>query len=221
MKISVIDYGLGNLRSVIKAFEKVGVSACITDLPAQIVKADYLVLPGVGAFRDGIEGIRAKGLLDAIVKFVNAGRPMLGICLGMQLMMTESEEFGRSCGLDLIPGKVVSLKSPKEVNEDGYKVPHIGWNGLFIPGQRADTGEGNVHRWRDTILSDTQSGTEVYFVHSYVVKPDDSEHVIATTVYGGQELCAVMQKGNMIGCQFHPERSGPVGLDMLRRFTSL
>jgi len=213
--IGVIDYGINNLKSVIKAFEKIGRKAKWIDNSEDVNNARCLVLPGVGAFENGINGLRNKGLIESIKRRVNDGVPLLGICLGMQLLFDESEEYGIHKGLGLIPGKVVPLKSTADVRKKGYKVPHIGWNELRIPSHRKDRG------WNDCVLETSQSNNAVYFVHTYFAKPDSIENIIATTVYGDQEFCAVVQRENITAMQFHPEKSGEVGLEMLRHFLEM
>lgn len=219
--ISIIDSGLGNLKSVARAFESFGVPVKIIKMPDEVLEADFLVLPGVGAFKDGMEGLRSRNLVGAIIEFAESKRPLLGICLGMQLFMTESEEFGINKGLDLILGRVIPLRPVDEVQIEGYKVPNVGWNELLIPSGKfktkviSDKGDNN---WKETILSNIRVGDEVYFVHSFYVKPQNPEYMLATTIYGGQEICAVIQRENIIGCQFHPEKSGDVGLKILKEF---
>ncbi len=219
--ISIVDYGLGNLKSVARAFESLGKVVKIIKTPDEILKADFLVLPGVGAFKDGMEGLGSRNLIDAIIGFAESKRPLLGICLGMQLFMTESEEFGIHKGLDLIPGRVIPLRPVDEVQMEGYKVPNVGWNELLIPSWKSRTkiisDKGN-NIWKKTILSNIKEGDEVYFVHSFYVRPQNSEDILATTIYGEQEICAVIQRENIIGCQFHPEKSGEVGLEILKEF---
>ncbi|MDO8740194.1 MAG: imidazole glycerol phosphate synthase subunit HisH [Candidatus Woesearchaeota archaeon] len=210
--ISVIDYGLGNLKSVISGFQRIGHKVAVASTPEEILNAESIVLPGVGAFEDGMKGLRERNLIDALHKYVNSGKPLLGICLGTQLLMSESEEFGLNKGLDIIKGRVVQFKDPSQVNEKNYRVPHIGWNSLILPKKK---------KWSSTILSKTQENSEVYFVHSFIVVPNDKEHVLATTEYGGQEFCSLLKKGNIYGCQFHPEKSGEIGSKMLEVFGSL
>jgi glutamine amidotransferase len=216
-----MDYGLGNLMSVVRAFESLGEPVKIIKTPDEVLEADYLVIPGVGAFKDGMEGLRSRNFVDAIIEFAKSKRPILGICLGMQLFMTESEEFGIFKGLDLIPGRVIPLRPVDEIQVEGYKVPNVGWNELLIPSTKSKTkaisDKGN-NIWKKTILSNIKEGDEVYFVHSFYVKPQNLEYMLATTIYGGQEICAVIQRENIIGCQFHPEKSGEVGLRILKEF---
>ena len=210
--VSVVDYGLCNLRSVKRAIETLGHPVEIISSPEDILRSQALVLPGVGAFADGMFGLKERNLIPAIKCFVQSGRPLLGICLGMQLLMTESEEFGYHAGLDLISGKVQEFDDPKRIIETGYHVPHVGWNELH---------QGKGLDWEDTILQDTSEGTNVYFVHSFKVLPEDPSHALAITRYGEQDFCSVLQKENVYGTQFHPERCGRAGLLMLRNFVRL
>ena len=209
--VCIVDYGINNLKSISKAFEKIGKSVKIIDTMSDIKDAKCLVLPGIGAFADGMNEIKRKNIEEAIKQKVNNGTPLLGICLGMQLLFTESEEFGLHNGLDLVQGRVVQLRAPDK-GESGYKVPHIGWNRLLIPSDNKNL------NWGNTLLRDTQQNNEVYFVHSYYPLVLNPEYVIATTKYGNHEFCSVIQKGNIYGTQFHPEKSGEIGLNILREF---
>ena len=205
-EVSIIDYGLGNLRSVVRAFDKLKIKSKIINSPKEINEATHLVLPGVGAFEDGMKGLNERNLVNDIKTYVKEKKPLLGICLGMQLLMTKSEEFGLHKGLNLINGKVIYLKSAKE---RGYKVPHVGWAPLLVK-----------KSWNKTILSSIKEESEVYFVHSFYVKKDN-KNTIAFTKYGEEEICAVIQKNNIIGCQFHPEMSDKIGLEIYKNFSKL
>jgi glutamine amidotransferase len=214
-KIAVIDYGLGNLFNLHWALETIGAHASITSDPSVVLRADAAVLPGVGAFGDGMQGLAGLGLLDAVRQFAATGKPLLGICLGMQLLMSQSEEFGHHEGLGIIEGKVVKFT---EAGDSGlsYKIPQIAWNRLLRPrGAQADASDP----WKGTIL-ESQSAPEpyMYFVHSYIVVPDRQENCLAETEYGRDLFCSVIRKGNVYGCQFHPERSSVGGLLMLKSF---
>jgi glutamine amidotransferase len=202
--IAIIDYGMGNLRSVQKGFEKVGYEATVTADPKVVLEADKVVLPGVGAFRDCIRNLEEGGFIEPILKVVRAGRPFLGICLGLQLLFTESEEFGLHKGLDIIPGRVVRF--PEGMTENGEKlaVPHMGWNQLAM-------------QHGSPLFAGIPDGTNVYFVHSYYVKPDDSGVVAATTNYG-IEFCSAICRDNVMATQFHPEKSQELGLKILKNF---
>ena len=202
--IAIIDYGMGNLRSVQKGFEKVGFEAVVTADPKLVLEADRVVLPGVGAFRDCIRNLEEGGFIEPILRVVRDGRPFLGICLGLQLLFTESEEFGLHKGLDIIPGRVVRF--PEGMTEGGEKlaVPHMGWNQLTM-------------KHGSPLFAGIPDGTNVYFVHSYYVKPDDSG-VVATTTGYGIEFCSAICRDNVMATQFHPEKSQEQGLKILKNF---
>ena len=210
--VSVVDYGMGNLRSVSMALKHCGVEVQITDSPAQIRLADCLVLPGVGAFADGMAELQLRGLVPAIQEYAQRGRPFLGICLGMQMMFDGSEEFQDAAGLGLIPGQVVAIPS---TTADGlpHKIPHIGWNKLLMPVTGAP--------WDQTILDGIRPGVAVYFVHSYTAVPDRVQDRLADADYHGRIIAAAVRSGNLSGCQFHPEKSGEVGLHLIRNFLAL
>lgn len=210
--VVIVDYGLGNLFSVQRALNKIGVSdSVISSEKAAIENADRLILPGVGAFGDGMDNLRKRDLVSSIRSYAESGRPLLGVCLGMQLIMSESEEFGVHEGLNLVPGRVVRLQAHEE---ERAKIPQIGWNSLHAPDEKSS------HRgpWNKTVLSGVEEGAFMYFLHSYMVVPHDSKACLATTQYGGNRFCSVLRQGNMTGVQFHPERSGPVGLRIYRNF---
>ncbi len=197
--IAIIDYGMGNLRSVQKAFAFLGAEARITDDPAVIAGASHVVLPGVGAFRDAIARLRESGLDRAVTDTASAGKPLLGICLGMQLMYEWSEENGRYEGLGLFPGGITRIDAP------GLKIPHMGWNTIAT---------------RACPLFDAGRELCVYFVHSYCAAEVRDDVTAAVCEYG-QPFTAVACRGNVAAAQFHPEKSGAVGLEMLRRFAAL
>ena len=199
--IAIIDYGMGNLRSVQKGFERMGHEAVVTREPHTILDASKVVLPGVGAFPDCMRNLEEFGLIDAVQKSIRSGKPFLGICLGLQLLFTESEEFGISKGLDVIKGTVVRFKGPQFKD---LKVPHMGWNALQI--QR-----------RPPALADVPDGSHCYFVHSFYVVPQDKS-VIATTTDYGIEFVSSVWKDNIFATQFHPEKSQALGLSILKRF---
>jgi glutamine amidotransferase len=210
--VTLIDYGVGNLLSVSRALEQVGAEVEITDSPQRIRNAAKLVLPGVGAFADGMAGLSEKDLVDPIRSFVSSGRPLLGICLGMQLLFEESEEFGIHHGLGLIPGKVSAIP---DKGTDGrlHKIPHIGWNEL-LPSNRENP-------WTGTILGSVSEGDAVYFVHSFAAAGIESRYCVADGIYDGLRILAVVSNRNVHGCQFHPEKSGKVGLEILKSFVAL
>jgi len=196
--IAIIDYGMGNLRSVSKAFERLGCTAVVTREPRVIADAGHVVLPGVGAFPDCMRNLEQMDLINPIRLALSSGKPLLGICLGLQLLFTESEEFGVHKGLGWIPGRVVRFKA------DGLKVPHMGWNSLTIHKQTP-------------VLKDLPAEAMVYFVHSYYIVPDDSALIATTTDYG-VTFASSISTGNVFACQFHPEKSQAVGLMLLRNF---
>lgn len=199
--IAIIDYGVGNLFSLTCSFAAIGVDAVVTDDVDTIKRADKLILPGVGAFGDAAEKLRKSGLDKVLLSEAEAGKPIMGICLGMQLLFEKSYEYGEHEGLGLIKG---AIRPITDVIPKDYKVPHIGWNALHF-------GE-NKH----PIFRYLKEGDFVYFVHSFY-GADCDESVIATTEYGA-ELTAAVANGNVCGCQFHPEKSGTVGLSILRAF---
>jgi glutamine amidotransferase len=199
--IAIIDYGMGNLRSVQKGFERMGREAVVTREPQTILDASKVVLPGVGAFPDCMRNLEEFGLIDAVQKSIRSGKPFLGICLGLQLLFTESEEFGISKGLDIIKGRVIRFKGPEF---KGLKIPHMGWNSLTI-------------KQRPPAMQDVPEGSHVYFVHSFYVVPED-KGVIATTTNYGIDFVSSIWKDNVIAVQFHPEKSQALGLSILKRF---
>jgi glutamine amidotransferase len=208
MQVTVVDYGMGNLYSVRRALERCGAEVTLTAEPAQIDAAWRLVLPGVGAFADGMLGLRERGLIEPLRRYAASRRPLLGICLGMQMLASVSEEFGQHEGLDIIPGRVVAV--PYRTTEgQAQKIPHIGWNRLVAPPGA---------EWSDSLLRGTPEGTAVYLVHSYSVIPDDPRYRLADCLYGGHRIAAAIRRDRVVGCQFHPEKSGEAGLAMLAQF---
>lgn len=207
--ILIVDYGVGNLFNVQRAFETLGAAATISRDPEEILKAERILLPGVGAFAAGMQGVREHGLTEVLQEVARKGTtPFLGICLGMQLLMDSSEENGNWQGLGLIAGTVKRFTAPDQ-SEEKFKIPQIGWN-TIEPAQGAD--------WSETILSETPAETFMYFVHSYHVVPADPADRLAETVYGKDRFCSVIRRGSIWGCQFHPERSGEKGLALLNQF---
>jgi glutamine amidotransferase len=199
--IAIIDYGMGNLRSVQKGFERMGHEVVVTNDAKTIMNASKVVLPGVGAFPDCMRNLREYGLIDAVHRTIRSGKPFLGICLGLQLLFTESEEFGISKGLDIIKGRVIRFKGPEFVD---LKIPHMGWNSISIKRQVP-------------ALQDVPDNSYVYFVHSFHVVPEDKS-VIATTTPYGIEFVSSIWKDNIFAVQFHPEKSQSLGLSILKRF---
>ena len=208
-EVAVIDYGVGNLLSVSRALVHCGARAKVTADPAVILAADRVILPGVGAFANGMAALRASGLDRVVRQVAAAGTPLLGICLGMQLLLESSDEFGATDGLGLIPGRVVQIPS-NATNGDSHKIPHIGWNALVLPAGR--------QHWADGLLGGIAAGEAMYFVHSFMAQPTDPAHRLADCLYGGIAVSAAVQRGAVLGCQFHPEKSGKVGLRVLANF---
>jgi glutamine amidotransferase len=210
-RVAVIDYGVGNLLSVRRGFEHCGAHVEVTGDHASILAAEFVVLPGVGAFGNAMAELGRLGL-DHVVREVAArGIPLFGICLGMQLLMDESEEFGLTRGLGIIAGRVVPVPG---LTRDGRtrKIPHIGWNGL-VPA-------GPAGGWSHSPLAGVTPGESAYFVHSFMAEPADPADRIADCLYGDVPIAAAVGHGCVFGCQFHPEKSGDVGLRILRRFLS-
>lgn len=199
--ILVVDYGMGNLRSVSKALEKVGAKVRISSAPEDILRADKLIVPGVGAFKDAMAELKSRRLISPIKKFVETGKPFLGLCLGLQLIFSKSEEGGLIKGLDLIKGKVVRFRSKK------LKIPHMGWNQIEL-------------RAKCPLLTGVPEGAYVYFVHSYYAVPEDKKYVAAWTDYG-IKFPSVIWSDNIYATQFHPEKSQGLGLKILRNFVTL
>lgn len=201
--IRIIDYGVGNLFSLRSSLRAIGIDADYTGNPAEIRKADKLILPGVGAFRDAREALRSTGLDRVVQEEAGKGKPLMGICLGMQMLFNRSYEYGEYEGLGLIPGEIVPMERriPKDL-----PIPHIGWNELML-------------KQPSPLMKNTANGDYVYFVHSYYAETP-AEYVIATTDYG-VEMTAAVQKDNVYGCQFHPEKSSEVGLSILKAFCEL
>lgn len=201
--IRIIDYGVGNLFSLKSSLRAIGIDADYTGNPAEIRKADKLILPGVGAFRDAREALRSTGLDRVVREEAGKGKPLMGICLGMQMLFDRSYEYGEYEGLGLIPGEIVPMdgRIPKDL-----PIPHIGWNELML-------------KQPSPLMKNTANGDYVYFVHSYYAETP-AEYVIATTDYG-VEMTAAVQKDNVYGCQFHPEKSSEVGLSILKAFCEL
>jgi len=209
-RIAIIDYGMGNLRSVQKALERVGAEAEIITSAAGADGAAGLVLPGVGAFGQAMERLRAEGLDQLVKDWFLSGRPFLGICLGLQLLFSESEEFGPVAGLGLVPGRVVrfaGLAYQARGEDPGLKVPHMGWNSLQVVKPHP-------------VVSGLPQGAMAYFVHSYYCVPDDPEWAAITTEHG-LEFTSAIGRGSVFASQFHPEKSGDVGLRMLANFVAL
>tara|TARA_B110000008_G_scaffold279997_1_gene330499 strand:- start:12840 stop:13481 length:642 start_codon:yes stop_codon:yes gene_type:complete len=209
--VVVVDYGMCNIKSVQRGFEKVGATVLLTSDPEVIVSASHLVLPGVGAFGDGMKGLNDVGVIPAINEFTQAGKPLLGICLGMQMLLDKSEEHGEHIGLGYIPGIVKAIPQ-QEGGIHVRKTPHIGWGALLYPEYNKD--------WNKSILSSTNENKYVYFVHSYMAVPSNNMNLLAQCEYEGMRITAAVQKDNVTGLQFHPEKSGEIGLRILETFVA-
>lgn len=208
-KIAIVDYGLGNLYSITQACNHIGYYPVVTSDKNQIMDADYLILPGVGAFKVAMDQLNDLDLISTIKTYAGSGRPIMGICLGMQLLFDRSEEFGHHEGLKLIPGAI--QRFPSEVDGKRLKIPHIGWNKLF---------ENNI-RWEATPLKDIGNDDFMYFVHSYFALPEDEASILSYTCYQGFKYCSSVKKNNIFGFQFHPEKSGETGVNIYKNFLSL
>ncbi len=207
MTVTVLDYGRSNLLSVRRALEHCGAQVLFARTPQQAAAAQRLVLPGVGAFKDGMQALASRGLVAPLLEQARRGTPVLAICLGMQMLFSESDEGGRCAGLGLVPGRVQRLPA-LDASGAPQRVPHIGWYALTpcaVP-------------LAGTVLADVPAGGQVYFVHSYEAKPAQPLSRLADTEYGGRRVCAAVQCGCVTGVQFHPEKSGEAGLSILRRF---
>jgi len=203
--IAIVDYGIGNVRSIINAFRKNNVEPILTNDKDTILKADGVVLPGVGAFAHGMENLYKFSLVDTLKLYVDTNKPLLGICLGMQMLLEESEEFGKTKGLGFIKGKVIKMPIRNE------KLPHVSWNEI----------KPKSIKWNDTILDNIEYNSDMYFVHSYVAMPQDDNDVLAITEYDRYNFCSVLKKDNIYGCQFHPEKSGEIGLKVIKNFIKI
>lgn len=207
-EVVIIDFGVSNLLSVQRAIEHCGAAGLCTSDPEVIRHAERIILPGVGAFANAMQSLQSLGLVEVIREVAVRGTPLLGICLGMQLLLDESEEFGLTKGLGIIPGRVTAI--PKHSIENKIlKIPHIGWNELVY---------AQYPSWTSTLLNDNQPGDAMYFVHSFIATPDALSMRLADCVYGGHLLPAVIASDNVTGCQFHPEKSGELGLAILQNF---
>ncbi len=209
-QVKVIEYSAGNLFNVVRAFEHLGCKVTLVSNPDDVNEGDFLVLPGVGAFGDGMASLNEKGLVEPIFEWINTGKPFLGICLGMQLLLTSSEEFGKHKGFGIIHGQVKRL--PIEYD---LKVPNIGWHSL----QPQENTQIDI--WKNTVLDSVTLNKDMYFVHSYAAYPEESEHWLARTSFGEHWFCSAIRKDNIYGCQFHPEKSSETGLIILRNFLNI
>ncbi|MFH1282262.1 MAG: imidazole glycerol phosphate synthase subunit HisH [bacterium] len=211
--VAVVDYGMGNLFSVKRACEITGLNCIITSERDVILNSRGLILPGVGAFGDAVENLKRLGLIQVIKDFIGSGKPFMGICLGMQLLMSESEEFGLHKGLNIIEGRVKRLFFKGGMRKKA-KVPYVGWNGIYMPENlRSDV-------WSDSPLSNCGKGECMYFVHSYYAEPSEEQFVLSTSFYGDLSYCSSMYKDNIFAVQFHPERSADKGLEIYKQWAA-
>jgi glutamine amidotransferase len=213
VKVTIADYGVGNLLNVVRAFQHCGADVHVTEDPAAIAGSDRLVVPGVGAFEDSINELNNRGFADAVKRYAESGKPLFGICVGMQMLFDASEEFGEHAGLGILPGRVVAVPS---LTTEGLpqRVPHIGWNHLVSPEHGND--------WKGTLLQSFEDARPaVYFVHSFAAQPANDQDRLADCFYGGHRICAAVRRDNIVATQFHPERSGEIGLTMVRSFLAL
>jgi len=207
--IAIIDYELGNVKSIINALEKVGANFVLTRNDSEILNSDGVILPGVGAFSHGVSKLKEYSLDKIIIQYAKQKKPLLGNCLGMQMLFTESEEFGTTQGLNLISGKIKKLKT---LNSSFRKLPHVSWNEILEPTYLA---------WNNTIMEGLNSSSNMYFVHTYAAQPDNQEYVLSTTEYSNYKFCSSVKKENIYGCQFHPEKSATDGLLIMKNFVKI
>ena len=209
-RVSIIDYGLGNLFSVKQACETIGLDVVISAKPKDILNADMVILPGVGAYGIAMENLKKAQMTQVLKEFVDTGKPFVGICLGMQLMLTESVEFGQNKGLNLIPGKIKKFES-RPLDKVSYPVPQIQWNQL----------KKSNHIDKDHFFTFLKNGDYMYFVHSYYCVPEDNSSIITTSDYAGVKYPSIIQHKNCIGIQFHPEKSGSNGIKIYKKLKQL
>jgi glutamine amidotransferase len=210
-RVAIIDYEMGNLFSVDHACKYVGLEPYMASDASRIMESDAVILPGVGAFGDAMRNLEKLDLVEPIKDFINSGKPFMGICLGMQLLMSESEEFGRFNGFDIIKGNVVRFLS-RGTCGNRVKVPHVGWNNIYYPC------EEKMDTWRTTCLADIKAGEYMYFVHSFYVVPSDGLVILSLTEYEGTEFCSGLLYGNVVAFQFHPEKSSKEGIKIYRNW---
>lgn len=213
IKAAIIDYGLGNLFSVKHACEWAGIQSEITSDKNALLAADIVILPGVGAFGDAMQFLQAKDLVSPIHDVVASGKILVGICLGLQLMLNESFEFGRHKGLGLFEGSVVRFENPRDENGRALKVPQIGWNSIHPPTPD--------YSWDNSPLAGLKDGTYQYFVHSYYIQPQNDAARLSMSRYGQIEFCSALWLNNIFACQYHPERSGPEGLKVYQNLAAI
>lgn len=208
MKIVIVDYDVGNVRSMINAFKKIGIEPILSNKEDDIISADGVILPGVGAFAHGMENLNKYNLVNIIKKYTDSNKPFIGICLGMQMLLDESEEFSKTKGLGLISGKVIKLPTQ---NSNYEKLPHVSWNEI----------KEKKTKWNHTILNNVEQQSDVYFVHSFIASLDNENEILSTTEYSDYEFCSSIKKDNIYGCQFHPEKSGEIGLKIIKNFVNI
>lgn len=209
-KVAIVDYGLGNLFSVNQACQNVGINSIVTADKKTISEADALILPGVGAFGNAIDNLKKARLLDVIFNFGASGKPFLGICLGMQLLFDESEEFGEHKGFGFIKGKIVRFTNEMNQHEK-LKIPQIQWNKIYR--------KPDASSWEGTVLERTENDEFMYFVHSYYAVPEDESNILSLTKYVNIEYASSVLKSNIVGIQFHPEKSGEKGIEIYRKWS--
>jgi imidazole glycerol-phosphate synthase subunit HisH len=216
--VAIVDYGLGNLFSIKQACEYVGLNAIITNEKKEILTADAVVLPGVGAFGNAMSSLEKLDIVSLLTDIALSGTFFMGICLGMQLLMKESYEFGHHKGLGIVDGTVVHFEN--KISEGrSLKVPQVGWNRIFSPFEEKGCSQ-NVEQWNGTPLAGFSQGEFMYFVHSYYVQPEKDDVSLTVTHYGDTKFCSSLMVGNIFACQFHPERSGVQGLNVYRNIAS-
>ena len=205
--VSIVDYGIGNLSNIQRAFNIIGVNSIITSKPKEIMNSSHLLLPGVGAFEEGMTNLKNQNLVETVLEFSHSGRSVLGICLGMQLLLSCSYEGGKYSGLNLIEGEVIPLKKTLDI-----KIPNIGWNKL-IKNSHIDSD--------DLLFRGISKDSYMYFLHSYQVQVEDSKDILSSTIYGDNKFCSTIRKDNIFGCQYHPELSAENGLKILQNFINI
>ena len=207
LRLVIIDYDIGNVRSILNAFEKVDISPILSRDKDEILNADGVILPGVGAFSHAMKNLHNYTLVDTLKEYALLNKPLLGICLGMQILFDESEEFEITKGLGIISGKVVKLTT----NKKKVKLPHISWNEI----------EAHKSKWDNTILDNIGQKSDMYFIHSYMAVPSDTNNILSTTNYFDHHFCSSVKKGNIYGSQFHPEKSAKEGLKIIKNFINI
>lgn len=206
-KIGIIDYGVGNIRSISNAFGKLNCETKLVDDEKEVMNCDGIVLPGVGAFSHGMDRLKSKDLDKILKKYIETSKPFLGICLGMQMLFEKSSEFGETMGLGFIEGNVEKFTLQK-----GIKIPHIAWTAIS---------SNKINSWENTILNNIDINSDMYHVHSYYAKPKDTENILSFSMYNEFKYCSTVQKGSIFGCQYHPEKSGEEGLKIIKNFIDL